>query len=158
MSNWVRFEEVRGSYHDNFGTISKDGRLIISNALAQKSGLVPGSFAELFYCGTALGIKPMDEATFYSVKVSSTAKEDHDFTKPTEKGSLPSAVVSVRTLLSARRITLTKRMRGRLVWDPIDKMLVFEFPTMEVTAAASVQHIMSQPSEIIDKAVQVPEL
>lgn len=130
MDTWIRFEESRGRRDLEYGTITKDGRLVIANDMAVATGLLPGTFVEMYYQPDSrkIGIKPVPCRSPYTLKVTHTGMVDNDFTKPNKRGSLPQAIISVKGFLSSRHIGLTSKIRGNLYWEPLVGMLVFEIP------------------------------
>lgn len=130
MSNWIRFEHVRGRRNTEYATIGVDGRLIIPNALARKVGMIPGSHVELYYQPDTrkIGLLLLDSGTPYSMKVTSTGMLDGQFDVPNKSGSMPNAIVHLKSFLHSRHIGLASKIRGELYWDEVDHMLIFEIP------------------------------
>ncbi|RYD84058.1 MAG: hypothetical protein EOP84_06540, partial [Verrucomicrobiaceae bacterium] len=97
MSEWIRFEDGKSRNALEFGTIMKDGRLIISNEIAQQSGLVPGAMIEVFYKpqDKVIGLKVVPLKTPYSYSVISTGPKDHPFDQPLAEGKgKPGAIIA----------------------------------------------------------------
>lgn len=135
MAEWIRFEDGRTRQHAEFGTLMKDGRLVITNDIAIASGVVPGQYVEVYYKpeNKVVGLKVVPVRTPYSLKVSSTGPQEWDFTQPlrTRQGrdaGKPASVVSLRSLLNSRHIGLASKVKGHLYVDQVSGMLVFEFP------------------------------
>lgn len=134
MSDWIRFEDGRQRNNAEYGTILKDGRMVISNDIAQAAGVLPGCYVEIYYRPDQrqIGLK-VGPRTPYSLKVTSTGPKDHDFTKPLRTlkdrdAGKPSAIVSVRSFLHSRHIGLASKVRGQMFIDQVTGMFVFEFP------------------------------
>ncbi len=135
MSEWMRFEDGKARNNMEFGSIMKDGRLIISNDIATVSGVVPGAHVEIFYQSTCkiIGLKVVPTQTPFSKRVSATCPSGHPFDTPMitrqgKKGGKPAAIVALGSFLSSRHIGLASKVRGHLFIDTVTEMLCFEFP------------------------------
>lgn len=130
MSQWIRFEGVRGHRGSEYGTITQDGRLCIGNAMARGCGIIPGVHVEIYYQPDArkIGVMPVDTPSPYSLKVTSTGMVNGQFDVPNKRGSLPIAIVHLRSFMHSRHIGLSSKIRGELYWDVNDRMLIFEIP------------------------------
>jgi hypothetical protein len=126
---WIRFEGTR-QQNSVFGTIDKEGRLLIRNAMAQELGILPNTHVEVYYQPDVrkIGMLPVPEKTPYSLKVNSTGRVGDPFDQETPYGSLPQAYISLRSFLNTRRIGLASKIRGELYWDTASGMLIFELP------------------------------
>jgi hypothetical protein len=135
MAEWIRFEDGRSRNRSEYGTIMKDGRLVISNDIARASGVVPGAFVEVYYKpqDKQIGIKVVPAQTPYSLKVILIGPKAHPFDQPLKNAEgktlhMPMACVSLRSFLNSRHIGLASKVRGHLYKDEVSDMLVFEFP------------------------------
>lgn len=147
MSEWIRFEDGRARNNMEYGSIMKDGRLVISNDIAVASGVVPGVWVEIYYkpSDKVIGIKPVPTQTPFSKRVISTGPKDHPFDEPIvnrrtgkRQSGKPNAVVALGSFLNSRHIGLSSKVRGHLFIDVQSGMLCFEFPDAPAVITPSV--------------------
>lgn len=148
MSQWIRFEDGRSRALAEHATIMKDGRLVIKNELAQKYGLIPGKYVEIYHNpgATCLALRVMDNPSPYAIKITSSNKGGKDaFFQPCGLGKgYPSAMVGLRGFLNSRRIGLASKVKGEFFPDAEDPaFLVFKFATPPEIMSAT-EHVADQ--------------
>jgi len=115
VSDWKRFEQVKGQRDSGYASLMKDGRLVFPQKVARALEWKPGDHVEIYHRvsedgNREIGIKHVGEETLHSTKLSTTGRTD-EYDTGDKDGRHPGLVVSLRSLLSQRGIVLSERIR-----------------------------------------------
>ena len=135
----MAFERVRcikGGKGSKFGSIGKDGRLIVPHLVVSAANASPGMYFELLVDRDNLQIlaRPTPVETVYSVKSTCTGKPD-EWGKPDEKGRTSSLIISLRSALTQMGVTVVRRLRVRIEWSLELEGIVVFLPAMETVGS-----------------------
>lgn len=141
--SWKRVKSIKGGRGTQFGSIGKDGRLLLPSVVASAANFGPGTWVELMVADdedmARIGIVPVRSETAYSVKVTTTGKIEDYGKGPGEKGRTVSLIVPLRHALNELGRSVVKRLRVVCFWDADLEGIVIELPSAQVTQSEIVE-------------------